>query len=129
MMRRWLCSLLLAVGVAFLTWISYRSVCLHAHPHTAVDRSVVRQNEFASTVCRAWRGVNLAFLQSRAGPSEFSATEFAFLIAGIADDDPPRLDYRGPPRMCAVKVGLLLARLPARLAAKRRALPSEIRAS
>ena len=98
MMKRWLCSLLLAVGVAFLTWISYRSSCLRPHPQAAVDRSVVHQIEFVFTWCRAVKAASSAFPQIRAGPSEFFVTKFGFVITDIAEDEgPPWLDDRGPP--------------------------------
>jgi hypothetical protein len=114
-MKRWLCSLFLALGVIFLLWIPQRCVRPHLHPHAAGDRLVLSQNEFVFTWCRALPAAN----PDRAGPSEFFATEFGFLIADIADDDgPPWLDYRGPPGPNACSQGLVtVARLPARLAA------------
>jgi hypothetical protein len=94
-MKRWLCSLLLAVGVIFLLWISHRSLLPHLHPQ---DRSVLGQHGFVSIWCRALRAAIPAFAQSRASPLEFFAREFGRLILAITDDDgPPWLDYRGPP--------------------------------
>lgn len=94
-MKRWLCSLLLAVGVIFLLWISHRSLLPHLHPQ---DRSVLRQHGFVSTWCRALRAAIPAFKLSRASPLEFFARQFGRLILAITDDDgPPWLDYRGPP--------------------------------
>ena len=94
-MKRWLCALLLAVGVVFVLWIPHRSVLLHLHPQ---DRSVLGQHEFVSTWCRALRAASPAFAQSRAGPWEFFATELGLFIMAITDDDgPPWRGYRGPP--------------------------------
>ena len=94
-MKRWLCSLLLAVGVVFVLWIPHRSVLLHLHPQ---DRSVLGRHEFVSTWCRALRAAIPAFAQSRASPLEFFASEFGRLNLAITDDDgPPWLGYRGPP--------------------------------
>ena len=97
-MKRGLCALFLAVGVLFLLWIPHFSVRPHLHPRAAGGRSVLSQNEFVSTRCRALRAANPAFPCSRAGPSEFFATEFGFWITDIADEDGPAwLDDRGPP--------------------------------
>lgn len=97
-MKRWLCSLLLAVGVVFLLWIPHRSVRPHLPPQAAGDRAILRQNEFVSAWCRALRATSPAFSQIRAGPSEFFTTKFGFVITDIAEDEgPPWLDDRGPP--------------------------------
>ena len=97
-MKRWLCSLLLALGVIFLLWIPHRSVRPYLHSQAAEDRSLLRQNEFVSTCCRAVQAASPAFPQIRAGPSEFFVTEFGFVITDIAEDEgPPWLDDRGPP--------------------------------
>jgi hypothetical protein len=95
-MKRWLCWLLLAVGVVFLLWIPHCPLRPHLPPQ---DRSVLSHKEFVSIGCRALRAMRPACAQSRASPSEFFATrEFGGLIAGITDEDgPPWLDYRGPP--------------------------------
>lgn len=94
-MKRWLCSLLLAVEVVFLLCISHRSLLPHLHPQ---DQSVLGQREFVSTWCRALPAAIPAFAQSRASPLEFFASEFGRLNAANTDDNgPPWLDYRGPP--------------------------------
>jgi hypothetical protein len=94
-MKRWLCWLFLAVGVVFLLWIPHRLVSAHPYPPAAGYQSVLSQNEFVSTWCRAWRAASPAFPRNRAGPLEFFATHSAFLITD--DNGPPWLDHRGPP--------------------------------
>ena len=105
-MKRWLCWLLLAVGVVFLLGIPLRS---HLPPQDRQDGSVLSQNEFVSMGCRALRAASAAFAPCRANPLEFFATrEFGWLIAGITDEDgPPWLDYRGPPGPNACHRGLV----------------------
>ena len=97
-MKRWLCSLLLPVGVICLMWIAHRSVRPHLHLQTTGHRSALRQNEFVSTWCRAVQAASPAFPEIRAGPSEFFVTKFGFVITDIAEHEgPPWLDDRGPP--------------------------------
>ena len=108
-MKRWLCWLLLAVGLVFLLGIPHRPVRLHLPPQDRQDRSVLTQNEFVSMGFRALRAASPAFARSRVSPLEFLATrEFGRLIAGITDEDgPPWLDYRGPPGPNACHLGLV----------------------
>ena len=108
-MKRWLCWLLLAVGVVFLLGISHRPVRPHLPPQDRQDRSVLSQNEFVSMACRALRVANAAFARSRISPLEFFATKkFGWLIAGnTGEDGPPWLDYRGPPGPNACHRGLV----------------------
>jgi len=94
-MKRWLGWLFLAVGVVFLLWIPHRPVSPPPCPPAAGDHSVLGQNEFVSTWCRALRAASPAFPQNRAGPLEFFATHSGFLITD--DNGPPWLDRRGPP--------------------------------
>jgi hypothetical protein len=94
-MKRWLCSFLLAVGIAFLLWIPHRAVNAHLRPQGAGDRSVLRQSALVFTGCRALRAPSPVFFRNRAGPLEFLATQFGFLIGD--DVGPPWWDYRGPP--------------------------------
>src|ERR1700674_3437588 len=94
-MKRWLCWLFFAVGVVFLLSIPHRPVSSYLHPPAAGDRSVLSQNEFVSTWCRALRAARPAFPRNRAGPREPFATHSVFLITD--DDGPPWLDVRGPP--------------------------------
>jgi len=117
-MKRWLCSLWLAVGVMFLLWMPHRCVRPQLHPQ---DQSVLSQKEFVSTWIRALRATNPAFIQSRAGPLEFFATEFGLSVVAITSDDgPPWLDSRGPPALRSQsRLGHWFARLLARPAAKR----------
>lgn len=95
-MKRWLCRLLLVVGVIFLVGFPYRPVRSHLPRQ---DRSVLSQNEFVSIGRRALRVANAAFARSRVSPFEFFTTrELGLLLADITDEDgPPWLDYRGPP--------------------------------
>ena len=94
MRKWWLCSLLLAVGVVFLLWIVHRPIS----PPAAGNPSVLSQNEFVFISCRASPAASPAFPQIRAGPSEFFASKFGFVITDIAEDEgPPWLDDRGPP--------------------------------
>jgi hypothetical protein len=94
-MKRWLCSLWLAVGVMFLLWMPHRCVRPQLHPQ---DQSVLSQKEFVSTWSRALRATSPAFIQSRVGPLEFFATKFGLSVVAITrDDGPPWLDSRGPP--------------------------------
>lgn len=99
-MKRWLCWLLLAVGVLFLLGIPHRP---------PQHRSVLSHKEFVSMGCRALRAASPALARSRASPLEFFATrEFGWLIAGTTDEDgPPWLDYRGPPGPNARHRGLV----------------------
>jgi hypothetical protein len=108
-MKRWLCSLWLAVGVMFLLWMPHRCVRPQLHPQ---DQSVLSQKEFVSTWIRALRATNPAFIQSRAGPLEFFATEFGLSVVAITSDDgPPWLDSRGPPALrCAIKTRSLVCK-------------------
>gem|GEM_PF-4941572 len=93
-MKRWLYSLLLAVGVVFFLWIPHRPLGPRVHPQ---DRSVLlSQSGVVSTGCQGLGAAPPAFLRSRAGPLEFF-TGFGFLIRGIVDDVPCRWEYRGPP--------------------------------
>ena len=93
-MKRWRCWLFFAVGVVFLLWIALRPVSPCLHPPVAGDRSVVSQNEFVSTWCRALRVASPAYPRNRAGPRESFATHPVFITD---EDGPPWLDYRGPP--------------------------------
>jgi hypothetical protein len=92
-MKRWLCSLLLAAGVAFLLWIPHRPVTAHLHPQIRRDRSVLSRSALVSSEYRALRTVSPALLGNRVVPEIF-ATQYESLIA---DDGPPWLDHRGPP--------------------------------
>lgn len=85
-MKRWLCSLLLAVGVIFLLRIPHHSVHPHLHLQATGDRSALCQNEFVSTWCRAVQAANPASPLGRASPSELFATKFGFVITDIAED-------------------------------------------
>lgn len=108
-MKRWLCWLLLAVGVVFLLGIPHRPVRSHLPPQDRQDRSVLSQDEFVSMGCCALRAASPAFARSRVSPLEFFATrEFGWLITGVTNEDgPPWLDYRGPPGPNACHRGLI----------------------
>lgn len=93
-MKRWLCSLLLAAGVALLIWIPHRAVTAHLHPQAKRDRSVLSQSALVSSGYRALRTASPVLLGNRAGPLKIFATQYGSLIA---DDGPPWLDHRGPP--------------------------------
>ena len=129
-MKRWLCWLLLAIGVVFLLWIRHGPVRLHLPPQ---DRSVLSQNEFVSMGCRALRAASPAFARSRASPMEFFATrELGWLIVDIPDEDgPPWLDYRGPPGPNACHRGLVMTCKASGQAGSLRGehLPAKFRAS
>jgi len=87
-MKRWLCWLFLAIGVAMLLWISHCPVHSPIHPQ---DQSVLSQREFVFTAASP------ALSLSRVGPWGFFAIEFG-LSTDIADEDgPPWQDDRGPP--------------------------------
>ena len=109
MMKRWLCWLLLAVGVVFLLGIPHGPLRPHVPPQDRQDRSVLSQDELVSRGCCALRAVSPAFARSRANPLEFLATgEFEWLIAAVTDEDgPPWLDYRAPPGPNACHRGLV----------------------
>jgi hypothetical protein len=92
-MKRWLCSLLLAAGVAFLLWIPHRAVTAHL-PRAKGNRSVLSRSALVSSGCQALRTASPVFLGNRAGPLEIFATQYGSLVA---DDGPPWLDHRGPP--------------------------------
>lgn len=109
MMKRWLCWLLLAVGVVFLLGIPHRPLRPHVPPQDRQDRSVLSQDEFVSRGCCALRAVSPAFARSRTSPLEFFATrELGLLLADITDEDgSPWLDDRGPPGPNACHRGLI----------------------
>ena len=93
--KRWLCWLFLVVGVVFLLENPHRLVSPPSYLYLqAANPSVLHHNGCVSTWCRALPAAH----PDRAGPLEFFATEFAFLITELADDEgPPGLDDRGPP--------------------------------
>jgi hypothetical protein len=93
-MKRWLCCVFLVVGVVFFLWSPHRPVSPPSYP---LNQTVPSHNEFVSTWCPALRAASPAFLRNRAGPLEFFAIQFGFLIADIMNDGPPWLDNRGPP--------------------------------
>ena len=92
-MKRGPCWLWLAV--VFLLCILYSSVDgPHLHQQ---DRSLLGQSGFVSTGCQALGTAMPKLLRSRAGPWEFFAIKFRFLITDIAGDGPRWWEYRGPP--------------------------------
>ena len=103
-MKRWLCSLLLAAGVAFLLWIPHRAVTAHLHPQAKRDRSVLSWSALVSSGYRALRTASPVLLGIRARPLEIFATQYGSLIA---EDGPPWLDHRGPPGPNACRQALV----------------------
>jgi hypothetical protein len=105
-MKRWLCWLFLVVGVVLLE-NPHRLVSPPSYLYLqAVNQSVLHDNGFVSTWCRALQTACPTFTRNRAGPREFfAATQFGFLITD--DDGPPWLDYRGPPGPYACHRGLV----------------------
>ena len=93
-MKRWLCGVLLVVGVLFLLWNLHRPLSPPPYP---LKQSVLSHNEFVLTWCPVLRAASPSFRQNRRGSLEFFAIQFAFLIADISNEGPPWLDYRGPP--------------------------------
>jgi hypothetical protein len=94
-MKRWLCSVWLAAVFVFLLCIPHHSVDgPHLHQQ---GRSVLGQNGFVCTCCRALGAAMPALFRSRAGPWEFFAIEFGFSITDIVADGPRWREYRGPP--------------------------------